>query len=115
MEASALDAATIRAIAHEVARVLGRSGGDVLMTATEVATIFNVARSWVYEHAEELGVIRLGDGPRPRLRFDPAVVAQKLQARPAGGATQRLPDRLSAGVSLLPVRPSPRRRNLGSS
>ena len=115
MEASALDSATIRAIAHEVARVLGRAGGDGLLTANEVATTFNVARSWVYEHAEELGVIRLGDGPRPRLRFDPAVVAQRLQARPTAAAKQPPSNQLNGGVSLLPIRPSRPRRNLESS
>ena len=48
-----------------------------LLTASEVAARFSVDRSWVYAHARELGVVRIGDGPRPRLRFDPAVVTQR--------------------------------------
>jgi hypothetical protein len=44
---------------------------DGLLTAAQVAARFNVDRGWVYAHAEQLGVVRLGDGPRPRLRFDP--------------------------------------------
>jgi hypothetical protein len=75
----ALDAATIRAIAREVARLSVPGGG--LLTASEVAVAFNVTRGWVYTHADELGAIRLGEGPRPRLRFDPAVVTQRLQPR----------------------------------
>jgi integrase len=51
--------------------------GPPLLTAADVAWRFNVDRSWVYAHARELGVVRIGDGPRPRLRFDPAVIAQR--------------------------------------
>lgn len=40
------------------------------------------SRPRVYGHAEELGVVRLGDVPRPRLRFEPATIAE---ARSAGG------------------------------
>jgi hypothetical protein len=39
--------------AHEIARRMGRS------------------RWWVYEHAGELGAVRLGAGPRARLGFSP--------------------------------------------
>ena len=115
MEAPALDSASIRAVAQEVARVLQRGGTGGLLTAHEVALRFKVDRSWVYAHAHELGVIRLGDGPRPRLRFDAAIVAQRLQARPSGAATPPpTPKQVRGGVSLLPIRPSPRRRNLES-
>ena len=75
-----------------------------LLTAAEVAARLSVARGWVYEHARELGVVRLGDGPRPRLRFDPAVVERMLLPRPAPAPT------------LLPVRTSQdrgRRRRVG--
>jgi len=78
LENPALDAATIRAIAREVARLSVPGGG--LLTASEVALAFNVTRGWVYAHADELGAIRLGDGPRPRLRFEPAVVTRALRA-----------------------------------
>jgi hypothetical protein len=84
-------------------------GDKPLLTAAEVAARFSVDRSWVYAHARELGVVKIGNGPRPRLRFDPAVVAQRqLPAGPLAPA-------LAAG--LLPVR-SPRpykrgRRKLG--
>ena len=70
-----------------------------LLTAAEVAARLAVARGWVYAHARELGVVRLGDGPRPRLRFDPAIGARLSNPAPP------------AGAALLPVRSSrPRRR-----
>ena len=37
--------------------------------ATAVARHLGVARSLVYEHADELGARALGTGPKPRLRF----------------------------------------------
>jgi hypothetical protein len=112
--APALDPASIRAIAREVAQVLARGDADQLLTASEVATRFKVDRSWVYAHADELGVIRLGDGPRPRLRFDPAVVARHLLARPAGVVVTTPPSQVRGVAPLLPIRSSRRRRTLES-
>lgn len=110
LEPRTLDAATIRAIAQEVLRLRGLEGG--LLTASDVAAAYSVARGWVYAHADELGAIRLGDGPRPRLRFDPAVVGQRLQAR--RGRTNASPpsERVGAGVPLLPIGPAASRRTL---
>ena len=39
-----------------------------------------IDRAWVYAHADELGALRLGTGSRPRLRFDPAIVREALDA-----------------------------------
>ena len=110
IEATTLDTATIRAIAREVARLTGPEGG--LLTASEVAVAFNVTRGWVYAHADELGAIRLGDGPRPRLRFDPAVVTQRLQQRRGRLSASRPSTHLGDGVSLLPIGPARARRRL---
>jgi hypothetical protein len=41
------------------------------LDAAELARRLGVTREWVYEHARELGAVRIGDGPRPRLRFAP--------------------------------------------
>ena len=79
-----------------------------LLTAAEVAERFGVDRSWVYAHARELGVVQLGAGPRPRLRFDPAVIAQLL--------TPRASTVVPGTARLLPIRTSrryTRRRTLG--
>ena len=114
---SVLDHPSIEAIAREVARLLGRDdqpGAHGLLTARQVAARFNVECSWVYANADELGVVRIGQGPRPRLRFDPAMVAQHLLARPARAAAGPPPPQLGGGggASLLPIRPSRHSRTL---
>jgi hypothetical protein len=110
LEHPALDATTIQAIARQVAQHM--EAGRGLLTARDVAAAFNVARGWVYAHADELGAIRLGDGPRPRLRFDPAVVGQRLQARRGRIVASPPSDHLGAGVPLLPIGPARSRRTL---
>jgi hypothetical protein len=112
---SVLDHTSLEAIAREVAQLLGREnqlGAHGLLTARQVAARFNVDRSWVYAHADELGVVRLGQGPRPRLRFDPAVVAQHLLARPARTAPAPAPSHVTTGAPLLPIKPSQQTRTL---
>ena len=66
-----------------------------LLSATEVSEWWGVRRSWVYQHADQLGAIRIGDGERPRLRFDLEQVARHLNQpsprapRPAPATTPR--------------------------
>jgi hypothetical protein len=104
-----LDRATLEAIAHEVADLRRRDapGERALLTAGQVAARFGVDRSWVYAHAHELGVVRLGFGRRPRLRFDPAVVAQRLLTDRAARRDVAAPPSTTR-VPLLPIRPTPR-------
>ena len=79
------------------------------MDAAEVAERFGVHRSWVYSHAEKLGAVRLGTGPKARLRFDLQRVVEllALDELTAPDATPRRregrPRRpaLPAGVELL--------------
>jgi hypothetical protein len=52
---------------------------EPLVDAAEIARICGKTRSWAYEHAGELGAIRLGSGPRPRLVFSAARVAAMLE------------------------------------
>ena len=112
------DPATVEAIAHEVASLL-RDRDDPhargLLTAGQVAERFGVDRSWVYSHAHQLGVVRLGFGRRPRLRFDPAVVAQHLLARPTQPPATPAATANTGSVPLLPIRSRPARprRSLG--
>ena len=63
-----------RLVAAEVVRLLDLPArrSHQLIDAREVARGHGIDRSWVYAHAEELGVVRLGTGSRPRLRFDHA-------------------------------------------
>jgi hypothetical protein len=103
-------------LAREVAALLRQSTAapaERLLTAKEIAERFNVDRSWVYAHARELGVIRIGGGARPRLRFDPAVVAQHVLPTTAGVTTQRSPAPTNTSP-LLPITPSRRSLAKGS-
>jgi hypothetical protein len=82
-------------------------GSRPLVDAKELAKLLGLTRDWVYEHAGELGAIPLGDGPRPRLRFDPAVAAEALKRhrrRPRGQPLEPVP------AIEGPPRPQPRRR-----
>jgi len=74
--ATVLDGESIEAIAvraaHHIVRLLGSSGPGAyqLLDARELADALNVSVDYVYGHASDLGAMRLGDGPRARLRFD---------------------------------------------
>jgi hypothetical protein len=110
---------TLDHLADRIAeRLAVRLGGlmparaEALVDAAEIARMHGKTRSWVYQHAGELGAIRRGTGPRPRLGFSPARVAallaagqrieQPVRAAPSG---RRGPRRARADdLPLLPVR-----------
>lgn len=98
-----LHAADVEAIAVRVAELL--RGGEIrstgLVDAATLAKRLGVSRSWVYEHAVELGAKRLGGGAKPRLRFDVAE-AERLASCVAG--------RESAGEATALVKPRTARR-----
>lgn len=93
--------------------------GLELVTADELARRFSFTAKWVREHADELGVIRVGNGRRPRLRFNPATALERLIAadpeesggkgpparKPAPGQRRRTPTHAvtGTGAPLLPV------------
>lgn len=82
----------VDAIARRVVELLESARGDAdvagpgtddrgaCLTVSQVAARYCMSRSWVYAHQRELGAIRLGRGPRARLRFDPKVVAEAITA-----------------------------------
>ncbi len=106
-------------VADQVAaRLEGASPGrrEALIDAQEVARLTGRTREWVYDHQGELGAIRLGSGPKPRLGFDPARVLALMErvddptpvstppvAKPSRHRHQRA-DRTAAGAELLRVR-----------
>jgi hypothetical protein len=114
----------LQALARGVAALLGPAGlpgGEGLLSAGDVAARLGVRRGWVYDHADELGVVRLGDGPRPRLRFDPDALAQRVrrsrtwsgrvrQGPVPSARTVAAPGRSSSSVPLLPIKPPTRAR-----
>lgn len=90
--AAIADAQLVDAIARRIVELLegsraragaarpGIDAGSACLTVSQVAARYRVSRSWVYAHQRELGAMRLGDGPRARLRFDPKVVADAITA-----------------------------------
>ncbi|MGI8802467.1 MAG: hypothetical protein ACR2KV_09890 [Solirubrobacteraceae bacterium] len=84
----------IEAIARRVVELIDdRVDRPGLVDAAAVAEHFAVKPAWVYEHAEELGAIRLGDGRRARVRFS------------IEGAGRALAERTAARYVPPPVRP----------
>jgi hypothetical protein len=78
----------VEQVAVRVAQLLRREPAQTSvapgwMTAKELAGYLKVNPAWIYEHADELGAIRTGAGPKARMRFDPntATQALKLTAR----------------------------------
>ena len=77
---------------------LAPAAAEPLVDAAEIARLHGKTRTWVYEHSGELGAVRLGSGPRPRLAFSPARVAELL-------------DKVEKPATVpLPEAPPPRRR-----
>lgn len=61
----------VEAIARRVVELLDeRERASGLVDAASLAQVLGVSRAYVYEHRGELGAITVGDGARPRLRFD---------------------------------------------
>ncbi len=109
-----LDEAAVEAIAYRVVELLReepQGQGRELMDAKTVALRFGLSLDWVYDHAKELGAIPLGDGPRPRKRFDAEQVARALDARrqpvaqAPGKHRRRRRGRADSQVPLLPITP----------
>jgi len=98
------DQELVGAIAREVAALLRQREQLELLDARQVAMVLGVTPEWVYAHADELGAIRLGDGGRPRLRFDLAVLRERLA--PALPPPRQQPRGHVNGHShLLPIKP----------
>jgi predicted DNA-binding transcriptional regulator AlpA len=77
-------------VAHEPA---------VWLDAREAASRLGVTREWVYEHANELGASRIGNGPRPRLRFPAELLARRTHAEQPARVNRR-----SKPAGLIPIR-----------
>lgn len=110
-----LDAATIEAIARRSAELTLESLAPILATrptqtdlvdTTTAAQRLGVSADYLRDHADELGAVRLGNGPKPRLRFDVGrirdLLAPDQSAAPAPRATPRRRAR-TASVPLLPI------------
>jgi hypothetical protein len=112
-----LDPRNITLIADAVAERLRTDGvaREGLLTAAQVAERYGVGRAWIYEHKDQLGAIALGDGPKPRWRFDPTKLAEAFGANRMGSAPPadvtsrpRSRRRTRSGAPLLPIGSPPR-------
>ena len=76
----------IDAVAEHLAELATSTSAPAvgLIDARELAQLLGVARDWVYANADRLGGVRLGDGPRARLRFDADRAREALAARSGG-------------------------------
>ncbi len=116
----------IEQIAQRVAQLLHErsdtsSQPAQLLDAAQLATHLGVTRTWVYEHAHQLGAIRLGTGTKARLRFDLDTATnaiERLQEKPSPDPMKSESPRLGrprsrqqATVPLLPIH-EPRTRGI---
>ncbi len=60
--------------------VSGAPGTFALVDARQLARDLGVSLDYVYAHATELGAMRLGSGPKARIRFDLDRARQALEA-----------------------------------
>jgi hypothetical protein len=119
-----LDDASVEAVAHRVVELL-RAEVAVrqpnLLDVGSLAEALSVTPAYIYEHKEELGAVRVGEGPRAPIRFDLDKVLKTLTSCSASRGTEGSVGRstkpkarrrtLAAGASapdLLPITP-PRR------
>jgi hypothetical protein len=72
------------------------------LNAAEVAELLQVTREWVYQHADELGAVRLGGGRRPRLRFRREGLAARDGAS-LGRVEKRPKHRETRSYGLIPI------------
>lgn len=88
-----IDAIAERA-AHRVVQLLERPDHRPyqLLDPKALADALNVSVDYVYAHAADLGAMRLGDGPKARLRFDLKTAQTAMQTRkraPPASAARR--------------------------
>jgi DNA-binding transcriptional ArsR family regulator len=105
--------AAVEAVARRVVELLADEHATPptarLLDAADLADLLGVSRATVYEHADALGAVRIGDGPRGRLRFDAETALAAWQTRdrePALEPVPRPPRRRTRtrGPELLPIR-----------
>lgn len=102
-----LDPDDVEAIAARVVELLDGTSRRAprLATADEVAEALGVTRTWVYANQKRLQAVRLGAGPRARLRFDlaKATRAFDVELEPAQRRRHRsqASTRVPPGVDLI--------------
>jgi hypothetical protein len=87
------------------------NGSARLLSPREMSERYGRKPQWYRDHAEELGGVRIGDGPKPPYFFDPERLSERLAARTNGAgksdAKPKPPRRRrhrTASTELLPVK-----------
>jgi hypothetical protein len=74
--------AIAEATATRLAEIVSAAPGTfALVDARQLARDLGVSLDYVYAHATELGAMRLGSGPKARIRFDLDRAREALEAR----------------------------------
>jgi hypothetical protein len=108
---AAVPAIAIGVTAHVAAMLNEATAAPPTPQTVDAATLANhlgVTRGFIYEHADHLGGVRLGNGPRPRLRFDLTRALEAWNARSTSERSQ--PTRTPAAPGSTPA---PRRARTG--
>jgi hypothetical protein len=64
-------ATRVAALLHRQQQKQGQTEQEPgMVTVSQLAKYLKLNPAWVYEHADELGAIRIGSGPKARIRFD---------------------------------------------
>jgi hypothetical protein len=63
-------------VIERIDEFLRQHGGGELVTTAEAAGILGRKPEWIRDHADELGAVRLTEGPRPRLYFPASELAR---------------------------------------
>ena len=101
----------VEAIARRVVELHAQTLTPVrpaLVDATTLAKAIGMSRAYVYEHAAELGAVQIGDGDKPRLRFnlDAALAAfSVLTDKPPTAAPVQQPPRRRPSTTSAPLLP----------
>jgi hypothetical protein len=111
------DPGFVDAVARRVVELLCEEGvvsreGPRLLTVAAVSQEFGVSTDWLYANARRLGAIRLGPGPRARLRFDRVTIADRIAKVASHASWDRSSQRVKrrrgtqnlADGELLPIR-----------
>lgn len=122
MTEHAASAGDVRAIAEAIADVLaerglvvyaGPSASARVLSAREVSKLLGRSAPWVYDHATELGAIRMGNGPKARIGFDLANIEQWKRDNQIRPPQPRKPphrrsrrNTVSLATNLIPYEPS---------
>ncbi len=81
-----------------------------LVDAVTLASELGMSRSWVYENRGALGAVQVGDGKKPRLRFNLDVALAAFRAienkpRAAAQPPKQAPRRRPRGTTTVPLLP----------